>query len=144
MDIEQALQLDFQRVLQFLKENAQDSQLPWFHAFPKNSCEAASSYLAKALEVRHPSLVVSVVKGTGKKGNHFWVEVHGFVMDLTVDPFDECRPPIIDFAPHPSHDLFEDIETMCAELAWVTLETGCLQFLGSLQRSLELADVADS
>jgi hypothetical protein len=144
MSIEQALQSDFQRVNQFLEENAQASKLPWLHSFPKNSCEAASAYLAKALEVRHPSLLISVVKGTGKEGMHFWVEVHGFVMDLTIDPFDESRAPIIDFAPHPSHDLFDEVVSMCAETAWTNLEFGCLKFLESLQRRLELTDVAGS
>lgn len=79
---------------------------------------------------------MSVVKGDdGTKGNHFWVEANEYVMDLTVDPFDESRPPTFGFAPHPSQKLFAELERMSAETAWVNLGTGCQVFLDSLLQS---------
>ncbi len=61
-------------------------------------------------------------------------------MDLTVDPFDETRPPFFNFAPHPSQELFAEFERMSAETAWVNLGTGCQVFLDALLRSLETSD----
>jgi hypothetical protein len=138
---EQALHSDFLRALLYLEENAQKSRLPWFNSFPKNSCEPSSSYLAKTLEKRHPALKVSIVRGSAqKKGDHFWVEADGYVMDITIDPFDECRPPIFKLAPHPSHEFFDNVEHMNSETAWVRLESGCLEFLGLLLKDLETLD----
>ncbi|KPA20247.1 hypothetical protein shim_32350 [Shimia sp. SK013] len=57
-------------------------------------------------------------------------------MDLTVDPFDENRLPFFDFAPHPSQELFTELERMSPETAWVNLGTGCQVFLDSLLQSL--------
>jgi hypothetical protein len=134
--LENLLHSDFKHTHLFFQANAPASNLPWFHSFPHNSCEPSSSYLAKALEKRHPELEVSVVKGDdGTKGNHFWVEANEYVMDLTVDPFDESRPPTFGFAPHPSQKLFAELERMSAETAWVNLGTGCQVFLDSLLQS---------
>jgi len=134
--LEDLLHSDFQHTNLFLQANARASNLPWFHSFPHNSCEPSSSYLAKALEKRHPELDVSVVKGDGgSKGNHFWVEAGQYVMDLTVDPFDESRPPTFGFAPHPSHKFFSELERMSTETAWENLGTGSQAFLELLLQS---------
>ena len=140
IDVKDLLYSDFRRTQLFLNKNAQASRLPWFHSFPRNSCESSSSYLARALKKRHPELGISVMKGTGSKGSHFWVEAEGYVLDLTIDPFDEYRPPIFNFAPHPSHKLFDEVEGMSAETAWVTLGAGCQVFFNSLLQSLETSN----
>lgn len=140
IDLDDPLYSDFRRTQMFLKKNARASRLPWFNSFPKNSCEPSSSYLARALEKRHPELGISIMKGSGSKGSHFWVEAGEYVMDLTVDPFDEYRSPIFDFAPHPSHELFVELERLSVETAWTNLGTGCQDFLNSLLRSLETSD----
>jgi hypothetical protein len=135
---QEALRLDFQRIRQFLDENAQASQLPWFHSFPKNSCESSSAYLARALEKRHPKLEVSVAKGTGSEGHHFWVEFNGYVMDLTADQFEGCESPLFDFAPNPLQGQYWEVEHMSAEIAWANLGTGCVEFMLLLLKSLEV------
>lgn len=80
------------------------------------------------------------MKGSDSKGSHFWVEAGEYVMDLTVDPIDEYRSPVFDFAPHPSHELSVELERMSVETAWANLGTGCQDFFNSLLRSLETSD----
>lgn len=134
------LRQDFLRAELFLNIFARSSGLPWFHSYPTNSCEAASSYLAVALARRHPDLKVSVVKGSGSKGHHFWVEADGYVMDLTIDPFNENGSPIFDCMPHPSSHLFYFLEGSEPDVAWNNLGTGSQMFLESLLNFLDAPD----
>lgn len=134
------LRQDFYRAQVFLTNFARSSGLPWFHSYPINSCEAASSYLAVALARRYPDLAVSVVKGSGSKGNHFWVEADGYVMDLTIDPFNENGCPIFDCASHPSSHLFSSLGRDKADAAWKNFGTGSQVFLEALLKFLDAPD----
>lgn len=135
------LRQDFLRAQLFLTNFARSSGLPWFHSYPTNSCEAASSYLAVALVRRHLDLKVSVVKGSGSKGHHFWVEADGYVMDLTIDPFNENGSPIFDCIPHPSSHLFSSLGRDEADVAWNNLGTGNQVFLEELLTFLDAPDL---
>ena len=78
-------------------------KLPFFEDFPKNCCEGASCFLAFYLMDKYPEKDVSVIHGKSSDGieNHYWVEVDGFIYDLTADQFEEVDKPIYGAKHHP-------------------------------------------
>ncbi|WP_080157527.1 hypothetical protein [Photobacterium piscicola] len=66
-----------------------------FRSFPKNSCQGASILLGMMLKEKYPSSQVIYVKGEDTNNYcHYWLEVDGFIFDITADQFDEVELPI--------------------------------------------------
>lgn len=84
-------------------ENKGNIDLPFFYAFPKNSCESASYFLAALLAQEFPNKEFLVVHGHQYTSDehHYWVEVDGRVIDITADQFNNVREPIYGADKHP-------------------------------------------
>ncbi|TQQ47732.1 hypothetical protein [Vibrio cholerae] len=92
-----------QRIREVFLENRAEIDLPFFHRFPVNSCESASYFLGALLAKFLSDKEVFVVHGYKHSSDesHFWVEVDGKVIDITVDQFTEFSEPIYGAEVHP-------------------------------------------
>ena len=84
-------------------EHRGNIDLPFFHRFPKNSCESASYFLGAFLAQRFPDKEFLVVHGYKHSSDesHYWVEVEGKVIDITADQFSNISQPIYGADKHP-------------------------------------------
>lgn len=85
--------------------------LPYFHSFPKNSCEGASLFLGAYLNEKFPNTSIGYLKGYDKNGLiHFWLEVDGKVFDITLDQFDGFSSPLWNAVNHPLEGIYSNVE----------------------------------
>lgn len=77
-----------------------------FHSFPRGACGATCDVLATVLErrfgVRPLWVRAEIREGETWRGSHAWLEVEGFVVDVTADQFGEA--PLIIANHSPWHD----------------------------------------
>ncbi|WP_104024683.1 hypothetical protein [Vibrio hyugaensis] len=79
--------------------------LPFFKHFPQNCCEHTSVFLGFYISLIFPELKTEVVRGRNESVHglryHFWLEINGQVVDLTVDQFKGYSAPIYCENTHP-------------------------------------------
>ncbi|TXZ98422.1 hypothetical protein FXE22_06015 [Vibrio cholerae] len=79
--------------------------LPVFKDFPQNCCEHASVFLGFYTSLIFPELEIVVVRGRNESIHgfqyHFWLEINGQVIDLTIDQFSEYSRAIYCENSHP-------------------------------------------
>ncbi|MFA6040957.1 MAG: hypothetical protein WC733_05610 [Methylophilus sp.] len=105
----------------FFEREKETIELPFFYSFPKNSCEGASCILARLFMEKFPELCVEVIHGKNETDteNHFWVEVDGYVYDITGDQFDEITSPVYGQARHPMAHHFSSTKRYFASLFFI-------------------------
>ncbi|WP_350225412.1 hypothetical protein [Vibrio parahaemolyticus] len=87
--------------------------LPFFKHFPQNCCEHTSVFLGFYINLVFPELETEIVRGRKESVHglqyHFWLEINGQVVDLTVDQFKGYNVPIYAENTHPlSGEFVED------------------------------------
>ena len=114
-----ALRNDVHKVEVFFCREGQNDSLPFVHSFPKNSCEVVSAFLAVAAASKYSGSIVVVARAYCRSKNewHFWVEVGGFVVDVTAHQFTEYEHPLICAVPSPLEMRFPDVERLRPEVA---------------------------
>ncbi|HJV36723.1 hypothetical protein [Geomonas sp.] len=71
-----------------LRCNWRSLSLPTLRDFPRGACGDASLLLAKYLQVQRCGLAHYVLGGRAGLP-HAWLQLHGFVVDITADQFDD-------------------------------------------------------
>lgn len=102
------LQHDLETSVFLFQNNLNARQLPFFHSFPKNSCERASGLLAVALGRKYPDAEIFLIIGRNPSNSemHFWVEVDEFAIDPTAHQFEEFPAPFVRSRPSPLETTF--------------------------------------
>ncbi|EGQ7769571.1 hypothetical protein MA612_004549 [Vibrio parahaemolyticus] len=79
--------------------------LPFYKYFPKNCCEHTSVFLGFYISLIFPELEIEIIRGRNESIHglqyHFWLEIDGSVVDLTVDQFKGYDAPIYCENAHP-------------------------------------------
>tara|TARA_B100001063_G_scaffold115230_1_gene107662 strand:+ start:1666 stop:2202 length:537 start_codon:yes stop_codon:yes gene_type:complete len=95
-----------EKIYSFFCQYKDEIDLPWFSGFPKNCCESASIFLGKAIKEASPNSDIFYIKGENIDGeSHYWLEVNGLVIDITIEQFECFTCPIYSSMSHPlSHE----------------------------------------
>ncbi|MEI8610043.1 hypothetical protein P4S70_14045 [Enterovibrio sp. Hal110] len=84
--------------------------LPFFSHFPQNCCEHTSVFLGFYISLVFPELETEIVRGRNESIHglqyHFWLEISGQVVDLTIDQFKGYSAPIYAGNAHPLAEAF--------------------------------------
>jgi len=103
------------RVRAVFQSDREKIELPFFSGFPKNSCRGASIFLGYLLNERFPDSMVQLIHGSNRYKNehHYWLEVDGYIFDITADQFDQFSSPIYASLTNPLQIHFPVIERSC-------------------------------
>lgn len=93
-------------------EKAQGNiDLPGFWRFPTGACEGASLFLGYMLKELFPESNIDYIKGYKISGMmHFWLDIDGFIYDITADQFPQVDSPIYAARVQPLAAIFNDLE----------------------------------
>lgn len=127
------------RLMAFLEHNRIDGRLqyPFSGCFPANSCESVSRMLAALTAERYPRATFRILKGSdpGKNAHHFWVEIDGFIYDLTAHQFPGQEPilgelgtPLVALFPQVDIALDEPLSGLDLELIVQAYRDGMIPF----------------
>ena len=77
--------------------------------YPNGCCKDASFLLARVLDKKHGVSGIEYVWGHRRRLTHGWLEVSGFIVDVTADQFSEVADPVTVVEPQQSrfHQSFE-------------------------------------
>ncbi|WP_150104355.1 hypothetical protein [Shewanella sediminis] len=120
--------------------------LPFFSGFPKNSCRGASIFLGYLLNARFPDSMIELIHGSNRYKNehHYWLEVDGYIFDITADQFDQFSSPIYASLANPLQTYFSVIERSCVTKSYMgyaleeTLKSDILRNLNVLLSSCKM------
>jgi len=94
--------------------------LPGFWRFPTGACEGATLFLGNILKELFPESEITYVKGYKPSGSmHFWLDVDGFIYDITADQFPEIEAPIFGGETQPLEAIFSRLEKTAIEVAFL-------------------------
>lgn len=95
--------------------------LPFFSGFPTNSCRGASIFLGYLLNEHFPDSMIQLIHGSNRYKNehHYWLEVDGYVFDITADQFDQFSSPIYASLANPLQGYFSVVERSCVVTSYV-------------------------
>lgn len=134
-----SLRSDASKAGTFFCRAEQVNTLPFVHSFPRNSCDVVSAFLAAALQKKYVQSTVVVVRAYERASNewHFWVDVDGFVVDVTAHQFPGHEHPLVCVGPSPLVARFPDIEHLQPEAALRRMAAIGLELKQSIIASLE-------
>jgi len=134
------------RVRAVFQSGREKIDLPFFSGFPKNSCRGASIFLGYLLNERFPDSRVQLIHGSNqyKNEHHYWLEVDGYIFDITADQFDQFSSPIYASLTNPLQTYFSVVERSCVIKSYIgydleeTLKTDILRNLNILLNSCKM------
>lgn len=126
--------IDLRLVFDQTHDELNETGIPFFYSFPKNSCQGASVFLGLFFTWLYPSAVISIVKGSHptRDEHHYWVELNAKVYDLTNDQFEsllgetyqDLNAPVYATKKHPLQNYFFYKKKESAIHAYVTFVSG--------------------
>lgn len=79
-----------------------------FRQFPAGTCGDISDILAEYLYKQGINDIDYVSGSADNQQSHAWLEVSGYIIDITADQFPDCRDPVIVTDDHSWHQRFEE------------------------------------
>lgn len=126
--------IDLRLVFDQTHDELNETGIPFFYSFPKNSCQGASVFLGLFFTWLYPSAAISIVKGSHptRDEHHYWVELNAKVYDLTNDQFEsllgetyqDLNAPVYATKKHPLRNYFFYKKKESAIHAYVTFVSG--------------------
>ena len=86
-----------------------DSMPIGFQNFPSGSCGNISDILGEYLRSKGFNNIEYICGKTNKIRSHAWIEIEGYVVDLTAHQFNEVSEPIVSKKPSEWHAQFEEV-----------------------------------
>ncbi|MCX9133415.1 hypothetical protein OKS68_13130 [Aeromonas veronii] len=78
-----------------------------FRKFPLGACGAISDILAEYL-YKQGIQEIEYVSGEHRQNSHAWLEIAGYIIDITADQFPDCNEPVIVTDDHTWHHHFKE------------------------------------
>ncbi len=78
-----------------------------FRKFPLGTCGAISDILAEYL-YKQGIQEIEYVSGKHRQNSHAWLEIAGYIIDITADQFPDCNEPVIVTDDHTWHHRFKE------------------------------------
>ena len=87
-----------------------------FNSFPEGACGNASDFLSEWLITKNLG-VFEYVWGTRKGFSHGWLEIDGYIIDITGDQFSDFNDPVYIGTDKEFHGTFEEQQRSAPEVS---------------------------
>lgn len=108
-DVQKQLMHECIKYRKAIENNKDKLEMWWFHKFPNGCCSDTSLMLGRYLDDKQYGKAYHV-SGILGHNSHAWLELDGWIIDITADQFAEVDESIIVAKETYFHNRFEDVE----------------------------------